>query len=70
MDMKQWEDGKFVVDDPVYGEIRLNTNLPIEWQLEAIANEIKCDFCDQHKDCRKCSAFEYSLLHRLIEANK
>ena len=62
--VKEWEKGKFVVDDPLYGEIRFNSLLPLEWQLD----ELRCDFCDQTKDCRKCPSFEYSLLYSLINA--
>jgi len=62
MTPEQWEQGKFTVDDPVYGEIRFNALLPIEWQLD----EIRCDYCDMEDDCRKCSAFEYSLLYQLM----
>jgi hypothetical protein len=63
---KQWKDGQFTVDSPLYGEIAFNSLLPMEWQLDAI----RCDFCDMEQDCRKCSAFEYSLLYKLINSEE
>jgi len=62
IDFKKWEDKKITIDSPLYGEIRLNTLIPLEWQLV----ELWCDCCDMEIDCRKCEAFEYSLLYQLI----
>ena len=63
MTPEQWEKAKFVIEDPIYGEIRFNSLLPIEWQLD----ELACDFCDMEDDCEECPAYEYSLLYKLKE---